>query len=143
MADQQKTEQPTQRRMKKARDEGNFPTARVFVNALQFVTFVWLLKAWGPTWVQSLRNSMASLLEHALDPRMSTSEVVSLGLDLLKHLMIPLGILGSAMIVITLAIQFGVTRMGLSMKKLTPDFGRLNPASRLKELPKQNLPSLM
>jgi flagellar biosynthetic protein FlhB len=74
---------------------------------------------------------------------MSTSEVVSLGLDLLRHLMIPLGMLGTTMIAITLAIQFGVTRMGLSLKKLTPDFNRLNPGSRLKELPKQNLPSLL
>ncbi len=143
MADSQKTEQPTQRRLKKAREEGNFPTARVFVNALQFVVFVWLLRSWGPSWIQSLRASMASLLEHALDPRMSTSEVVSLGLDLLRHLMMPLGVLGATMIAITLAIQFGVTRMGLSLKKLMPDFNRLNPASRLKELPKQNLPSLL
>ncbi len=143
MADQQKTEQPTQRRLKKAREEGNFPTARVFVNALQFVVFVWLLRSWGPGWVQSLRASMASLLQHALDPRMSTSEVVALGLDLLRRLMIPLGLLGGVMIAITLAIQFGVTRMGVSLKKLAPDVNRLNPSSRLKELPKQNLPSLL
>jgi flagellar biosynthetic protein FlhB len=73
---------------------------------------------------------------------MSTSEVVALGLHLLREMLTPLGFLGCAMILITLAIQFGVTRMGLSMKKLMPDFERLNPASRLKELPKQNLPSL-
>jgi flagellar biosynthetic protein FlhB len=143
MADAQKTEQPTQRRMKKAREDGNFPTARVFVNAMQFVAFVWLLRNWGPGWIQSLRASMAVLLEHALDPRLSPSEVVGLGLDLLKHLMIPLGALGAVMIAITLAIQFGVTRMGVSLKKLAPDFNRLNPSSRLKELPKQNLPSLL
>ncbi len=57
--------------------------------------------------------------------------------------MMPLGVLGGAMILITLSIQFGVTRMGVSLKKLAPDFNRLNPASRLKELPKQNLPSLL
>jgi flagellar biosynthesis protein FlhB len=143
MADAQKTEQPTQRRMKKAREEGNFPAAKVFVNALQFVAFVWLLHTWGPDWIQSLRASMAALLAHALDPRLSATEVVQLGLDLLKHLLIPLGILGGIMIAITVAIQFGVTRMGLSLKKVTPDFSRLNPGSRLKELPKQNLPSLL
>src|ERR1700733_12284597 len=98
MADQQKTEQPTQRRLKKAREEGNFPTAKVFVNALQFVVFVWLLRSWGPAWIQSLRASMASLLQHALDPRMSTSEVVALGLHLLKEMLTPLGLLGGAMI---------------------------------------------
>jgi len=143
MADQQKTEQPTQRRLKKAREEGNFPTARVFVNALQFVTFVWLLGSWGPGYIQSLRASMAAILERALDPRLSTSEVVGLGLDLLRRLMLPLLLLGGTMISITLAIQFGVTRMGISMKKVAPDFNRLNPAARLKELPRQNLPNLL
>jgi flagellar biosynthetic protein FlhB len=143
MADQQKTEQPTQRRLKKAREEGNFPTARVFVNALQFLVFVALLHSWGPAWVQSLRGSMAALLQHALDPRLSPSEVVALGLHLLKEMLIPLGALGAAMIAITLAIQFGVTRLGVSLKKLSPDIKRLNPLSRLRELPKQNLPSLL
>jgi len=143
MADQQKTEQPTQRRMKKAREDGNFPTARVFVNALQFLVFVTLLHSWGPAWIQSLRSSMASLLQHALDPRMSTSEVVGLGIDLLKHMMIPMATLGGTMIAITLAIQFGVTRMGLSLKKLTPDFKRLDPLGHIKEMPKQNLPALL
>ena len=144
MADKsQKTEQPTPRRLKKAREEGNFPTARVFVGALQFLAFVTLLHAWGPGWIQSLRASMASLLQHALDPRLSTSEIVSLGLDLLKHMLIPLGTLGATMIAITIFIQLGVTRLGVSLKKLTPDINRLNPLSRLKELPKQNLPSLV
>ena len=57
----QKTEQPTQRRMKKAREEGNFPTARVFVGALQFLAFVSLIHAWGPEWLMDIRASMASL----------------------------------------------------------------------------------
>ena len=129
--------------MKKAREDGNFPTAKVFVNALQFLVFVTLLHSWGPIWIQSLRSSMASLLQHALDPRMSTSEVIALGLDLLRRMLVPLGTLGATMIAITLAIQFGVTRMGLSLKKLTPDFKRLDPLAHLKELPKQNFPALM
>jgi len=139
----QKTEQPTPRRLKKAREEGNFPTARVFVGAMQFLAFVALIDNWGPAWIQSLRASMASLLQHALDPRMSTSEIIALGIDLLKHLLIPLSILGATMIAITLAIQLGVTRLGVSLKKLTPDINRLNPLARLRELPKQNLPSLL
>jgi flagellar biosynthesis protein FlhB len=67
----QKTEQPTQRRLKKAREEGSFPTARVFVGALQFLAFVSLIHAWGFDWLQAIRNSMAALFQHALDPRMT------------------------------------------------------------------------
>ena len=40
-------------------------------------------------------------------------------------------------------MQLGVTRLGVSLKKLAPDFKRLNPLSKLRELPKQNLPSLL
>jgi len=143
MADQQKTEQPTQRRLKKAREEGNFPTAKVFVGALQFLAFVTLLHNWGPLWIQSLRASMATMLQHALDPRMNTSEIIGLGINLLKHALMPLAVLGAVMIGITLAIQLGVTKLGVSLKKLAPDLKRLSPGSRLKQLPKENLPSLL
>src|SRR5579872_611539 len=144
MADKdQKTEQPTQRRMHKAREEGNFPTARVFVSALQFLAFVALIHAWGMDWLQGVRASMAALFQHALDARLTPSEVISLGLDLLTHSLIPLAALGAVLIAITIAVQLGVTSMGVSLKKLTPDFKRLNPLTKLRELPKQNLPSLL
>ena len=144
MADKdQKTEQPTQRRMHKAREEGNFPTARVFVSALQFLAFVALIHNWGMDWLQAIRASMASLFQHALDPRLTSAEVVTLSLDLLEHTLIPLVVLGAILIGITIAVQLGVTRMGVSLKKLTPDIKRLNPLAKLREMPKQNLPSLL
>jgi len=139
----QKTEQPTQRRMKKAREEGNFPTARVFVGALQFLAFVSLIHAWGPDWLQDIRASMASLFAHGLDTRLDGEEVVTLSLDLLKHTLVPVATLGAAMIGITIAVQLCVTRLGVSLKKLTPDIQRLNPLKKLRELPKQNVPSLL
>ena len=44
MADRSsKTEQPTERRLEKAREEGQFPSAREFVGALQFMVFLGLL----------------------------------------------------------------------------------------------------
>ncbi|SPE23300.1 Type III secretion exporter [Candidatus Sulfopaludibacter sp. SbA3] len=144
MADKdQKTEQPTQRRMKKAREEGNFPTARVFVGALQFLAFVTLIHAWGLEWIHSIRACMAALFQHALDPRMSGEEIISLSLDLLKHTMIPVAYLGAVLIAITLAVQLGVTRLGVSLKKLAPNVQRFNPLTKLRQLPKQNVPSLL
>ena len=44
MADKSgKTEQPTQQRLKKAREQGQFPAAKEFVAALQFMVFLVLL----------------------------------------------------------------------------------------------------
>lgn len=139
----QKTEQPTQRHLKKAREEGNFPTARVFVGALQFVAFVSLIHAWGLGWLLSIRSTLMIVFQHALDPRLSAEEVTVLGLDLIKRTMAPLAWLGAVLIGITLAIQLGVTRMGVSLKKLAPDVQRLNPLSRLRQLPRQNISSLL
>jgi len=144
MADNdQKTEQPTQRRLHKAREEGNFPTARTFCGAMQFLAFVSLIRVWGPNYIHSLQSALSTVLAHALGPRLGTAEVVSLGLDLLARIFAPLAVLAGLMIAITLAIQLGITRMGVSFKKLAPDPKRLDPISHLRELPRQNLPALL
>jgi flagellar biosynthesis protein FlhB len=61
MADQSKTEQATQKRQKKARDDGQFPAAREFVSALQFCIFLGLLGAGGPAWFASFRATARSI----------------------------------------------------------------------------------
>ncbi|MBZ5575032.1 MAG: EscU/YscU/HrcU family type III secretion system export apparatus switch protein [Acidobacteriia bacterium] len=144
MADKdQKTEQPTQRRVKKARDEGNFPSARVFVNAIQFLAFVSLVHSWGPIWVTAIHRNLAQLLNHASTARMDAMFIVQMSLELVKQTLLPLLILGGVLMLVTLAAQFLVTRLGVSLKKLTPDFKRLNPMARVKELPKQNIPAFL
>jgi flagellar biosynthetic protein FlhB len=144
MADKdQRTEQPTQRRLKKAREEGNFPTARVFVSALQFLAFVAMLRAYGLPWIMDVRNVMASILRHAMGPRMPAPDIIYFGLRLLQHVLAPLLTLGAVIIGITLGVQLAVTRMGVSLKRLAPDLQRLNPLSRLKQLPSQNMTSLL
>jgi flagellar biosynthesis protein FlhB len=142
MADQ-KTEKPTQRRLNKAREEGNFPTARTFVGALQFLAFVGLLHVWGPGWVHQLQVAFMALIETAMNPRLGAMDLVYRCLGTMKQLMIPVAIFGATMIGITIAVQLVVTGFGFSFKKLTPDLKRLDPLSHLKNLPKQNLPALL
>jgi flagellar biosynthetic protein FlhB len=50
---------------------------------------------------------------------------------------------GLAVAVVTLGLRLVTTGFGLSLKKLAPDLARLNPAAKLRELPRQNLPSLL
>jgi flagellar biosynthetic protein FlhB len=144
MPDQgQKSEKPTQRRLVKAREEGNFPTARLFVNAVQFLAFVSLLHSWGPGWFQQFQTSFDGLLQRALNPRMNPMDLTYLGVALLKQSMIPVALLGSSLIMVTFSIQLVVTGFGISLKKLTPDLKRLDPLTKLKQLPRQNLPALL
>ncbi len=138
----QKTEQPTQRHLKKAREEGNFPSARVFVGALQFLAFVAMVHSWGAVWVTAMHRSLSLLLNHALEPRLDAKFILYLSLDLVKQTLLPLGILGGVLLVVTVAAQLAVTRFGVSLKKLSPDLKRLSPFSKIRELPKQNVPAL-
>jgi flagellar biosynthesis protein FlhB len=139
----QKTEQPTQRRMLKAREEGNFPSAQIFVGALQFLTFVAMLRFWGAGWIGAVHQTMAMLLRHALGTRLDSAFLMAAGLQLGKHVFMPLLITGAALLGVTLAAQFLVTRLGVSLKKLAPDLKRLSPMARLKQLPRQNIPALL
>jgi flagellar biosynthetic protein FlhB len=137
----QKTEKPTPRRLLKAREEGNFPTARLFVGSMQFLAFVSLMHVWGPVWIHSMQSGFMSLIETALNPRLNPMDLVYICLGLMKQMMIPVAMLGAVMIGITIAVQLVVTGFGFSFKKLTPDFKRLDPLTHLRQLPKQNIPA--
>ncbi|HEX4276083.1 MAG TPA: EscU/YscU/HrcU family type III secretion system export apparatus switch protein [Bryobacteraceae bacterium] len=144
MADQgQKTEKATPRKLLKAREDGNFPTARTFVSSLQFLAFVAMLHRWGPDWIQQTRLAFAEICQNALDPRQNVMDAVYRGVVIAERLLMPVGILGAVMIAITIAVQLVVTGFGISLKKLTPDFKRLNPIERLRQIPRQNLPATL
>ena len=129
--------------MLKAREEGNFPSARIFVGAIQFLAFVAMLRSWGGTWITATHETMAQLLHHALAPNLDPAFILNLSVELIERTFMPLAVLGCVLIGVTLAAQFMVTRLGVSLKKLAPDFQRLNPANRLRELPRQNIPALL
>ena len=129
--------------MLKAREEGNFPSARIFVGAIQFLAFVAMLRSWGATWITATHETMAQLLHHALAPNLDPAFILNLSVELIERTFMPLAVLGCVLLGVTLAAQLMVTRLGVSLKKLAPDFQRLNPANRLRELPRQNIPALL
>jgi flagellar biosynthetic protein FlhB len=135
----QRTEKPTARRMKKAREEGNFPTSHPFVAALQFMAFVSLLTYEGPAWVRDLRIRFADMLNHALDPRLAPMDAIYMGVGFVKQTLTPVCLMGAVLILITLSVQIVVTGFGVSLKKLMPDISRFSPLSKLRQLPGQNI----
>ena len=60
-----KTEEPTQRRLDKARKEGQFPSTKEFVGALQFMAFLGLLGAGGADWFEQFRQDDTRMLLRA------------------------------------------------------------------------------
>jgi flagellar biosynthesis protein FlhB len=138
-----KTEQPTQQRLKKAREQGQFPAAKEFVAALQFMVFLLLLGSGGAAWYRSFRESMRQMLQLAFQPTLTPEDLVGLLLALAWRNLLPLGVAGAGVAIATVAFRLATTKLGISFKKLMPDAARFNPLSRLQELPKQNLPSLV
>ena len=137
-----KTEQPTQRRLQKAREEGQFPNAREFVSALQFMVFLGLLGAFGAGWLREFRRTMRSLFVMAYARELDAAAMTALGRQLFWRHLLPLAIGGAGVVAATLLFRLVTTRFGLSLKKLVPDGARFNPLSRLKELPRQTVPAL-
>ncbi len=135
----EKTEQPTQRRQDETRKEGRFPASREFVAGIQFVTFVFLLQNYGQNWLESTVQTMRAFLRRALDGRsLGSGEAVLLlqnGTPLLWGLIAA----GGVLMVATLGMHLATTQFGFALNKIAPDFKRLNPAPKLKQLPSQNL----
>ena len=55
----------------------------------------------------------------------------------------PLALGGLAIALATLAFRLATTRFGVSLKLLSPQFKRLDPLARLRELPRQNSTALL
>ncbi|HUB32782.1 MAG TPA: EscU/YscU/HrcU family type III secretion system export apparatus switch protein [Bryobacteraceae bacterium] len=138
-----KTEEPTQRRLEKARQEGQFPAAREFVAALQFAVFLGLLGAGGAGWMRGLRSATRALLARAFGGDLNATELTHIAWTLYWQQGLPLLLAGVGVAAATLAFRLATTQFGLSWKKLAPDAGRLNPLEKLRELPRQNLPMLV
>ena len=103
MADQSKTEQPTQRRVEKAREEGQYPSAREFVGALQFMVFLSLLGAGGAAWFARFRATTRSLFELAFAPELHSQDLTHIAWQLAWNNFLPLALGGLAVALSTLA----------------------------------------
>ena len=143
MADSTKTEQPTQRRVEKSREEGQFASAKEFVSAVQFLVFLGVLSVGGAQWFTGYRQTTRGLLRLALRPEITPQDLIHVAWQIAELHIFPLVLVGIAMCVATVGIRLITTRGGISFKKLMPEAQRFSPLARLQEIPKQNLPNLM
>jgi flagellar biosynthetic protein FlhB len=139
----QRTEKPTQQRVRKARQEGRFAVSKEFVASLQFLAFVAFLAWGGSAWLDKLRLVSRRLLASSSTLNLSTANVPLIARDTLIPLLLPLLSVGMGLAAISLAAQLGTTRMGFAVSKLAPDFSRLNPIGHIRQFPRRNLGSLM
>lgn len=143
MADPQKSEQPTQRRLQKARTDGSFASSRHFIAGAHFLAFAAILQGFGARWMHSTCMVMAWLFRRAFDGNLTLEGWMSLMWRLALYSGLPILGAGAALMLMNLGLQLGLTKMGFSFNKLAPDFTRLNPAARIKQTVHQNKQSFV
>ena len=137
MADSNKTEQPTGKRLLKARGEGQFASSREIIAAANFLVFLGILGAWFPSWMDGMKQMLRQALEGAFRGDLTVTSFPSIAATLLNRAFVPLSMLAVLTTITTIAVNLAVTKMGFSFKKLMPDFSRLNPAPKVKNLATQ------
>ena len=138
-----RTEKPTPQRLKKAREQGQFLSARAMVGAIQFLAIILVLQNLVPRWQSDFRAAMTSLLEHSMTSEIGDGEWPDLIRALFLHTLLPIAVSGGIVLIVTTAAHFAITKMGFSLERLKPKFERFSPMTKLRELPQQNLKSVI
>lgn len=138
-----KTEQPTQRRTVKAREKGQFVTSRELIASAQFISFLWVVSAWGGTWLSGVMEAMALQLSEAAEKTVTVSSVHNIFMTMSARYLVPLLIAGALLVLGTVAAQLVSTGMGFSLNRLAPDVAKFNPATRIKDVAKQGVPATL
>ncbi len=145
---EQRTEQPTQRRLEKAHKEGNFPASKEFVSSVQLLVFVALVVAFSAEWFDGTLRATRGMLRYAFGNLTSSGSLTPAALVALVRAailpeIVPLLVGGAALVLVVVFVQLATTGFGLAAKKLIPNVERLNPFPRLKNLPAQNVPVML
>jgi len=129
-----KTEKPSPRRLHKAREEGKFPASREMVAATQFIVFIVIAFAWFPGWLSTMKAMLRTSLTESFHADLSVATFPGIASALLQRAFIPLSVIGGLTALLTLSVHLFVTKLGFSFEKLTPDFGRFNPVTKIKNM---------
>jgi flagellar biosynthetic protein FlhB len=138
MAKQGQTEKATPQRLKKAREQGRFVTSRELVSSLAFLAAVYAMTHLGPGWFARLRGRTSQWIDVAFTtPELTVNALTLLGRRLIVFDLGPVWLTGLALVTVALITQMATTQFGLATANLVPKLNRLNPMSRLKEIPAQ------
>ncbi|MBA2355183.1 MAG: flagellar biosynthesis protein FlhB [Acidobacteria bacterium] len=137
MADDNRTERPTQRRIDQARSRGQIARSRDLTDAFHLGAALLVLAFWGPSLVAGLGTIMTMGLGRigdARDQSVTSGNVVALAIQGIGQIAWLVAPLAAAAVVATAAsaqVQGGFI---FATEALKIDFTRLNPASGLKKL---------
>jgi len=139
----ERTEKPTQERIRRARKEGNFASSREFVSSVHFIGFVAIAVTLSGAWLLRTENATRTLFLRSFAGDLTSADLIHLTRNTILPDLMPLIVAGVALFVLSIAAQLAITGFGISFAKLAPDFNRFNFVKRLTNLPGQNIPLLI
>ncbi len=136
-----RTEKPTQRKLVKARREGQFASSRDFVSGLQFTIFVLLLAAWGPKLFDGFKQATGAVLRQAFQSDLSASTLLELIHQSFAKTLYPLIAASTVLVVSGIFFQLASTRFSISLHRLIPKSTKFNLLSNIKSAPQKGFTS--
>lgn len=121
-----KSEEPTPRRLRQARERGDSPISQSLTQGVAFVVAV----AIAPAAIAATLARAATLLPRAIENPTTPFSPIAIALDVVS-LSLPIVAAAALAAGVTALVQSGGV---VAWKKLGPDFSKLNPASGIKSL---------
>lgn len=136
----QRTEEPTPRRRLKAREEGQVPSSKELTSSLQFAAAILMLTVFGATAYQGVAGATVGLVRMAFRADGFTVGMLQAAtFEMLGGPMLFFWIFAGTLLAVGLISHMAQTSFAIAPKRLAPDFKRLNPLQKLKDLPGENL----
>ena len=139
MPESNQTEKPTARRIKKAHDKGDFPVSKHLLGGLQFLLAVIVITTFFSQWAMGIAQLMLAMFRRAATGQLNASELIYLARESLIRGVGGLALAGVAIVAVVVLGQMLVTSFGFSVEKLTPNFNKLNPFSKIKNMASANM----
>lgn len=132
--DDSKTEEPTEKRLSKAREDGNVPISQEVKSLLTLISALIILAMVAPFVVRHIGGILKNYLEHMYEIPMDLEGLrkymIGVSIDVGIVLALPI----SLMVVLAIVANVGQVGLLLSSKKLTPNLNRINPVEGVKKL---------
>lgn len=133
-SEQNKSEQPTDYKLKKAREKGSVARGMDlgFMTALgAFTAYAWIS---GQALADRVAGASRDALVAAPQVLAGSNEILAVTGGVLVQAVRPLALMAAAVFAVVLLFELVQTGVVFSTKPLSPDFGRLNPAQGLKRV---------
>jgi flagellar biosynthetic protein FlhB len=130
----QKTEQPTQRRLDKAREDGQIAFSKDVNHWLMLLTFALILHYLLPYALRKITVALKYYLEFAAQIPFSSGHLIHLTNTSMKSVGLALALPALFMIIAALLAGFGQTKFNISFKGLEPKLNKVSPIEGFKRL---------